>query len=107
MLSDTGGVMTLEAKGSHQNNSVTAPVPSSDCQPLHECLRARLAGYFADLDGHPAGDLYQLVIAEVEVPLFEMALDYTGGNLSRAAGVLGINRATLRGKLKHYGLNGF
>ncbi|MGH8426593.1 MAG: helix-turn-helix domain-containing protein [Gammaproteobacteria bacterium] len=99
--------MTLEAKGSHQNNLVTASVPSSDCQPLRECLRTRLAGYFADLDGHPAGDLYQLVIAEVEVPLFEMALDYTAGNLSRAAEVLGINRATLRGKLKHYGLNGF
>jgi len=43
-----------------------------------------------------------LVLGEVEPPLFETVMDYAQGNQSRAAEILGINRATLRKKLKHY-----
>ena len=49
-------------------------------------------------------DLYQLVIGEVEKPLFKAVLRYTNGNQSEAAEILGINRGTLRKKLKQYGL---
>jgi Fis family transcriptional regulator len=45
-----------------------------------------------------------MVISEVERPLFEAVLEYTRGNQSRAAAVLGINRGTLRKKLRMYGL---
>lgn len=71
---------------------------------LRECLSERLADYFADLDGHAPGDLYRLVISETEEPLLSMVLNYTRGNVSRAADILGIHRATLRKKLKMYGL---
>lgn len=58
--------------------------------------------YFKDLNGQNPGDLYGLVLGEVEAPLFEAVMEHTHGNQSRAAEILGINRATLRKKLKHY-----
>jgi Fis family transcriptional regulator, factor for inversion stimulation protein len=67
-----------------------------------ECLD----NYFASLNGHKPGDLYQLVIGEVEKPLFRAVLTYTRGNQSEAAEILGINRGTLRKKLKDYKLQG-
>ena len=63
-----------------------------------------LNGYFSKLNGHKPGDLYQLVIGEVEKPLFQAVLDYTNGNQSEAAEILGINRGTLRKKLRTYNL---
>lgn len=41
---------------------------------------------------------------EVELPLFQAVMDYSDGNQSRAATILGINRGTLRKKLREYGL---
>jgi Fis family transcriptional regulator, factor for inversion stimulation protein len=67
-----------------------------------ECLNS----YFETLNGHKPGDLYQLVIGEVEKPLFRAVLTYTRGNQSEAAEILGINRGTLRKKLKDYKLQG-
>jgi Fis family transcriptional regulator, factor for inversion stimulation protein len=48
--------------------------------------------------------LYDLVLGEVERPLFKAVMDYTNGNQCQAAGILGINRGTLRKKLKTYSL---
>lgn len=64
-----------------------------------------LRSYFANLNGHRPGELYQLVIGEVEKPLFRAVLDYTGGNQSEAADILGINRGTLRKKLRDHNLH--
>ncbi len=72
--------------------------------PLSEHVRAALDGYFARLDGHPTNDLYQMVLAEVERPLFETVLRHTGSNQTRAATLLGISRSTLRKKLTQYGM---
>ncbi|MFC2559507.1 MAG: DNA-binding transcriptional regulator Fis, partial [Haemophilus seminalis] len=49
-------------------------------------------------------DLYELVLAEVEHPMLDMIMQYTRGNQTRAANMLGINRGTLRKKLKKYGM---
>ena len=75
-----------------------------DAQTLRDCLRTRLNEYFRQIDGQAPGDLYALVMAEIEAPLFEMVLAQTRGNISRAADMLGIHRATLRRKLSRYGL---
>lgn len=75
-------------------------------KPLSKLTDEALKNYFASLNGHKPGDLYQLVIGEVEKPLFKAVLDYTNGNQSRAAEILGINRGTLRKKLRTYELNG-
>lgn len=61
--------------------------------------------YFTNLNGHVPGELYNLVIREVEEPLFRAVLGYVDGNQSRAAEMLGINRGTLRKKLREYGLH--
>jgi len=74
-------------------------------RPLCSCIDSALLRFFADLDGHePPRDLYQMVVAEVEQPLLKSVMEYTRGNQSKAAEVLGINRSTLRKKLEKYGL---
>jgi Fis family transcriptional regulator, factor for inversion stimulation protein len=74
--------------------------------PLRTHAERALSDYFASLNGHRPADLYDMVMREVEEPLFRVVLDYAEGNQSRAAGILGINRATLRKKLRQFGLSG-
>jgi len=76
--------------------------------PLNGCVRQALERYFAELsdDAPPPSDLYALLLREMERPLLELVLRYTGGNQSRAAQLLGLNRGTLRKKLRHYRLDG-
>ena len=73
--------------------------------PLSGTIKSMLEDYFNDLDGHPPADLYQMVLQEIEQPLLESVLHYTRGNQSKAAIVLGLNRGTLRKKLKQYDIN--
>ncbi len=75
-------------------------------KPLRKLTEDALSTYFANLNGHSPADLYGLVLREVEQPLLKAVLDYTDGNQSRAADILGINRGTLRKKLKLHGLSG-
>ncbi|HKT71518.1 MAG TPA: DNA-binding transcriptional regulator Fis [Steroidobacteraceae bacterium] len=74
--------------------------------PLRNHAERALSDYFTSLNGHKPAHLYDLVLREVEEPLFRVVLDYAEGNQSRAAGILGINRGTLRKKLKQFGLAG-
>jgi Fis family transcriptional regulator, factor for inversion stimulation protein len=78
--------------------------PAHDGMLLRTMTADALNSYFASLNGHKPGRLYDLVLREVEEPLFKAVLDYAAGNQSRAADILGINRGTLRKKLKTYGL---
>ena len=71
---------------------------------LHKHTEDALEVYFESLNGDRPGDLYELVIGEVERPLFKAVLDFTQGNQSQAAGILGLNRGTLRKKLRYYSL---
>jgi Fis family transcriptional regulator len=74
--------------------------------PLRNHAERALSDYFTSLNGHRPAHLYDLVLREVEEPLFRVVLDYAEGNQSRAADILGINRGTLRKKLKQFGLGG-
>ncbi len=71
---------------------------------LREAVEKAMQNYFSSLDGQPVTGTYQMVMAEVEAPLLESVMRYTKGNQSKAAIVLGINRGTLRNKLKIYGV---
>lgn len=84
-------------------NVARTSAPSAE-QPLAQQVRLSLQRYFEDLNGQPAAELYELVIAQVEKPLLEIVMRETRGNITKAAQVLGINRATLRTKLNKYGL---
>lgn len=88
---------------SHRHGTSTVRIRNG---PLRNHTEEALQKYFGDLNGHRPGDLYDLVLGEVEEPLFKTVLDYTKGNQSVAAEILGINRATLRKKLRHYQLLG-
>lgn len=73
-------------------------------EPLRTCVKEAVENYFRQLDGHDVSALFELVMTEVEAPLLETVLAHANGNQSRAAAMLGINRATLRKKLKRYDL---
>jgi Fis family transcriptional regulator len=73
-------------------------------EPLSECVRNALRFYLRNLDGYEVNDLHQMVIGEVERPLLETVLDYTQGNQTRAARLLGMSRSTLRKKIAGYGI---
>ncbi|TVS15383.1 MAG: DNA-binding transcriptional regulator Fis [Gammaproteobacteria bacterium] len=81
-------------------------VPETTSEPLRICVERALQAYFARLDGEDAKELYAMVLAEVEAPLLEFVLRQAHGNQSQAAAMLGINRGTLRKKLKQYDLLG-
>ncbi|PPT63656.1 Fis family transcriptional regulator [Xanthomonas arboricola] len=72
--------------------------------PLREHVAQSVRRYLRDLDGSDADDVYEIVLREMEIPLFVEVLNHCEGNQSRAAAMLGIHRATLRKKLKEYGL---
>lgn len=68
-------------------------------------VRKALREYFKDLDGEdPCCGMYDMVICCVEKPLLEMVLEHVGGNQTRAAEMLGINRNTLRKKMQSHGI---
>ena len=72
---------------------------------LSDSVREATEKYLEDMDGHEPRELYDLFMAQVEKPLIEVVLDHTRGNVSRAAQVLGLNRGTLRNRLKKYELD--
>jgi Fis family transcriptional regulator, factor for inversion stimulation protein len=67
-------------------------------------VRRAIDGYFNDLDGERATGVYDMVINCVEKPLLESVLDRVHGNQTHAAEMLGINRNTLRKKLRAHGI---
>ena len=64
---------------------------------------AGLAGLFSEPGASESGGLYRLMIGEVEASLLEAVMRETAGHQGRAARVLGINRSTLRKKLREHG----
>jgi len=72
---------------------------------LADNVQRAMEAYFEDLDGHEASNLYGLFLEEVEKPFFEVVMKYTQGNITHAAKILGLNRVTLRSRLKKYGLD--
>lgn len=72
--------------------------------PLRSLVRKSIEQYFNRLDGEQPSGLYNFVLEETEAPLLEAVLNYTEGNLSKSAEVLGISRNTLRKKLQQYNI---
>ncbi|MGB1118092.1 MAG: nitrogen regulation protein NR(I) [Parvibaculales bacterium] len=85
-------------------NVPAASGPSSES--LSDSLTFHLNNYFS---GHgqalPPNGLYDRVLREVERPLIELSLEATRGNQVRAAELLGINRNTLRKKIRELGID--
>lgn len=78
--------------------------PSASQPTLRECVEHVMERYFAHLEGESVSHLYPMVLAEVEAPLLDVVMRHVEGNQTRAAELLGLNRGTLRKKLKQYDL---
>ncbi len=72
--------------------------------PLRDSASEAIRHFLETLDGEACIELYDMVLHQVEEPLFKAVLDYTQHNQSHAAALLGLNRGTLRKKLRQHGL---
>jgi len=77
---------------------------SVESKTLRDSVEKALENYFHQLDGQEVTDVYQMVLNEIEAPLLESVMLFTRNNQTKASEVLGLNRGTLRKKLKQYGL---
>jgi len=85
---------------SNNDDAEKGQVPKS----LRQSVEQSLIQYFNELDGQQTTALYDLFMHQVEAPLFECVMQHTQDNQSKAAALLGLNRGTLRKKLKQYDL---
>ncbi len=78
---------------------------TQEISQLSHAVKHSIRRYLFELEGTQPNNLYDLVLRQVEQPLFEAILEHTKGNQSRAAEILGLNRGTLRKKLRSYNLH--
>jgi two-component system nitrogen regulation response regulator GlnG len=98
--------ITADLVAAELDQSVPAPLKAHATRGLGEAVEAHLATYFAGFGGAlPPAGLYDRILAEIEPPLLAAALAATRGNQLKAADLLGLNRNTLRKKLKDHGID--
>ena len=78
---------------------------SEEISQLSNAVKHSIRRYLYELDGTQPNNMYALVLKQIEQPLFEAILEHTKGNQSRASELLGLNRGTLRKKLRSYNLH--
>jgi Fis family transcriptional regulator len=71
---------------------------------ISACIQGALETYFRDLEGETPSNIYSMVLKSVERPMIEFTLRQAGGNQTLTAEMLGINRNTLRKKIKEHHL---
>ena len=100
-LPPAGGRRGIRLNAAAERNEAPRSAPRV---PLRDHVATSIRRYLGDLNGCGTSDLYEIALRELEIPLFFEVLKHCEGNHSRAATMLGIHRATLRKKLKDYGL---
>lgn len=83
---------------------LTQPSEATTVASLREAVDTFVRRYLDEMEGETGTDFYPLVLAEVEAPMLQAVMEYTRHNQSRAAMMLGLNRGTLRKKLRQYGI---
>lgn len=86
------------------STDIEPPVELLPATPLRDQVYEALRIYFHNLGDQQPSNLYDLVLREVEPPLLAIVMQRTRGNQTKASDLLGINRGTLRKKLRRYGL---
>ncbi|MCB1605850.1 MAG: Fis family transcriptional regulator [Xanthomonadales bacterium] len=90
------------SNGGRENGVATE---SATDATLSEFAESAVRRYLDDLDGTQCSDLHRLFLQQVEMPLLREVVKHCDGNLSHAAQILGINRATLRKRMAEYRLS--
>ena len=98
-------------RAEHLSPTITSDYTADDdadhvapTESLHEAVTVAVRHYLKELDGQISSDVYQMVLAEIEAPLLREIMAYTRNNQTKASIMLGLNRGTLRKKLKQYDL---
>ena len=90
---------------SAESTAALATAPASVPQgSLRDAVTVAVRHYLDGLDGQLSTDVYQMVLAQIEEPLLTEIMAYTRNNQTKASRMLGLNRGTLRKKLKQYNL---
>jgi two-component system nitrogen regulation response regulator GlnG len=98
---ETIGLDVVEAELAEDPPIAAAPGPATRNDGLSGAVERHLRSYFnAHRNELPAAGLYDRVLREIERPLIELSLAATGGNQIKAAQLLGLNRNTLRKKIR-------
>lgn len=100
----TETLITGTASVSEYLNTPQDSGPAHEARTLRHSVEQALRNYFAHLEGADVTGVYDMVLSEVEAPLLETVMEYVKGNQTRASELLGLNRGTLRKKLKQYDL---
>ena len=94
----TGEIIANELRD--QSPASDRPTANED-EPLSVVVERFLTRHFEGLNGRlPQPGLYDRILRDVERPLISMCLGATGGNQIKAAEILGVNRNTLRAKIR-------
>lgn len=103
------GLTNINEHNDYQDNSSnvnqlidTAANDADSKQTISSCVERALNSYLQQLDGQEPTNLYDLVLNEIEAPLLKVVMEFTGDNQTKASEVLGLNRGTLRKKLKQF-----
>lgn len=97
-------LMTEERPLNSTHNAKLTDYHETDHQTLRDSVEKAMNNYFAHLDGQDVTNVYDMVLSEIEAPMLETVMNYVQGNQTKAALLLGLNRGTLRKKLKKHGL---
>ncbi len=73
-------------------------------QTLKQCVSEALEEYLSQVEQEHISELYNMVLGEVEAPMLAVVMKHARSNQSKAATMLGLNRGTLRKKLRQYDL---
>lgn len=73
-------------------------------QALKDAVKTSIANYLENLEGEKPAGMHKMVAGEVESILLACIMEYAGNNQSHASEYLGLNRGTLRKKLKEHKL---
>jgi Fis family transcriptional regulator len=88
-----------------QQVNADEPLVEQQISQLYNAVKHSIRRYLYELDGTEPNEMYAMVLRQIELPLLEAVLEHTRGNQSRAAEYLGLNRGTLRKKLRLYDLD--
>ncbi len=89
---------------SENKDTLNVQAAAENPQTLRDSVEIAMRNYFEHLDGQEVTNVHQMVLTEVEAPMLEAVMRHCRDNQTKASKVLGLNRGTLRKKLKQYGL---
>lgn len=100
---DQDQVLTSRDQASHKSTADTEFIDKLEHYSLESIVELKISRFLDQIGGFYPENLHTMILRKAEKPLLNQILRRTGGNQVHAARILGINRNTLRKKMKLYG----